>query len=299
MKQNKIGAIVVLYKPDINAIKVNLQLLAQQVEILLVVDNSSENNIRFIPTCENITYIPLMHNVGIAAAQNEGIRNLTKYDLDYVLFSDQDSTPESDTAEKLLLAFRLIKNLGIKVAATGTTSINVTTGNPYPPKTPEGEYFRLNGYDNVMHAKQCDAIPSSISLLELEVIKEIGGFDESLFIDGVDYEWCWRAAMKGYHVYCVKEAPIKHMLGEGDHVLHGRHIAISSPFRCYYQYRNYLWLLNRDYVPTWWKRKHLFKYMVKFFYYPLFSKPHLPYITNMLKGISDGILKTNIPNFEL
>ena len=71
---------------------------------------------------------------------------------------------------------------------------------------------------------------SSISLIPCKVFNIVGGFDESLFIDGVDNEWCWRAWHKcGLRSFIVEDAEIGHMLGEGDRFffLKKRH---RSPF---------------------------------------------------------------------
>lgn len=67
-------------------------------------------------------------------------------------------------------------------------------------------------------------------------------FDEKLFIDGVDNEWCWRAATKGYRFYIAENARIRHMLGKESRKIGNKDISISSEFRIYYQFRNYIWL---------------------------------------------------------
>ena len=74
---------------------------------------------------------------------------------------------------------------------------------------------------------------SSISLIPCKVFNIVGGFDESLFIDGVDNEWCWRAWHKcGLRSFIVEDAEIGHMLGEGDRFFFLKKVAIASPFRC-------------------------------------------------------------------
>jgi rhamnosyltransferase len=129
---------------------------------------------------------------------------------------------------------------------------------------------------------------------------DVGGFDESLFIDGVDHEWCWRAWHKSqWRSFVVEDAKINHQLGEGDKKVASRSIAIASPFRMYYQFRNYLWLCRRDYVPGYWKKKNGVKYLVKLFYFPICIAPRAMYLKHIIHGVIRGLnpVKSNWPIF--
>ena len=123
---------------------------------------------------------------------------------------------------------------------------------------------------------------------------------ESLFIDDVDNEWCWRAWHKcGLRSFIVEDAEIGHMLGEGDRFFFLKKVAIASPFRVYYQFRNYLWLCRRDYVPRYWKRKNGMKYFVKLFYFPICVAPRTMYLRRIVRGVITGLnpVKPNWPIF--
>ena len=37
-----------------------------------------------------------------------------------------------------------------------------------------------------------------VNIINNNIILDVGLMDESLFIDWVDFEWCWRAKSKGY-----------------------------------------------------------------------------------------------------
>ena len=98
--------------------------------------------------------------------------------------------------------------------------------------------------------------------------------------------------------FIVENATIIHHLGEGDHKIANRNVAISSTFRIYFQFRNYLWLCRRNYVPHWWKRTNLLKYAVKMVYYPLFVSPRTAFVKGIFKGILDGAIKNVKPKYE-
>ena len=81
------------------------------------------------------------------------------------------------------------------------------------------------------------------------------------------------------------------MLGKESRKIGNKDISISSEFRIYYQFRNYIWLFRRSYVPFWWKFRHFFKYAVKAVYFPLFVKPRIVYAKQIARGIKDGLIK--------
>ena len=287
-----IGAIVVLYNPDFDVTSKALESLMRQVDRVCVVDNSLSEHSEELKKYINIEYISLEKNVGIAAAQNIAITYFIRQKYDFVVFSDQDSIAPIGVVDKLYNAYMTLQSHGYKVGVVGTRAINRQTGKPYSPKSKE--FASISGcsigYDSDL--TEVYSVISSISLISTISFVELGGFDESLFIDGVDHEWCWRA---WHHAqlrsFIVEDALISHQLGEGDKKFASKEIAIASPFRVYYQFRNYLWLCRRDYVPSFWKKKHLLKYMVKFLYFPLCVPPRMKYAKNILKGIYDGLFK--------
>lgn len=290
-KTYKIGAVIVLYNPDIEGLNQSIAKLLPQLDSIILIDNSSVDNSSLFLGREKIVYKPLLDNVGIAKAQNIGTGLLAAEDFDFVLFSDQDSLVSDDVVEKLCNAYvTLVKN-GYLVGAIGTKAINKSSGIPYPPKSKTINSFSLvSDKGDSVKLTECYSIRSSVSLISIETINNVGGFDENLFIDGVDHEWCWRAwHFNGLRSFVVENALLYHQLGEGDRTIAGKEIAISSSKRLYYQYRNYLWLCRRKYVPRYWKKKNGVKYMVKALYYPLFISPRYKNLVNIWKGIYDGL----------
>ena len=287
-----IGAIIILYNPDIKQTIHSIEILLPQVDKIYLIDNSYDSNQEYFPQNDKIAYIPLLKNTGIAAAQNIGIKHIIKDKCDFALFSDQDSVAESDTVEKLLDTYLFLKSEGIKVGGVGTRAINKETGMPYPSKSKEYEKVEIKtDIQGKATATRCSYIRSSISLIESKIFDETGNFDEKLFIDGVDNEWCWRAASFGYLFYIAENAQIRHMLGKESRKIVNKNISISSEFRIYYQFRNYIWLSRRSYVPYWWKFRHFLKYAVKTVYFPLFVKPRMVYARQIIRGIKDGLTK--------
>lgn len=285
-----VGAILVLYNPDIVLLKEVLNKLIPQVDKVCIIDNSFINHSKVLIRMPKLYYIPLLKNMGIATAQNIGINYFLKINCEYVVFLDQDSILSEGVILKLSKAYTSLVNCGYKVAAVGTRAINRQTNKKYRPKSKEFRTIKGKNINYTSNLTECYSLISSVSMIPLINFKIIGGMDESLFIDGVDHEWCWRAWHTArLRCFIVENALIYHQLGEGDKKILNKEIAVPSAFRLYYQFRNYLWLCKRDYVPLFWKTKHFFKYMIKLFYFSFFISSRGKCIMNICRGIYDGL----------
>ena len=74
-----------------------------------------------------------------------------------------------------------------------------------------------------------------------DICKACGGWDEILFIDGVDYEICYRMKKRGYEVIRIHQKGLLHEMSESRRVkFFGKQDLITnhSAFRHYYMVRN-------------------------------------------------------------
>ena len=279
-----ICAIIVLYEPEIDQLKINLGQLRNQVDAIILVDNSKFSNfenLKFLSE-ERSVYLFLGENLGIAKAQNIGIAKAKDLKFEYVLLLDQDSKPSYDLVKNLYSDYNQIVNYGISLAVLGSSAVNSYSNKPYEPRFRKFNSYSFN--ENILIVSQ---VISSGSLIAIKDFYIVGEFKEELFIDGVDHEWCWRAISLGMKCALSKNAILEHSLGEGDRLFLGFRIAISSTFRIYYQYRNYVYLCKFSYVPNYWKVVNFVKYFVKIFYYPIMISPK--YIPQIIKGIKEGV----------
>ena len=122
-----------------------------------------------------------------------------------------------------------------------------------------------------------------------EAIEKVGVNNSRMFIDYVDFDWCWRANAMGYEYGTTKALSINHKVGRGELHFGKINVSISAPFRYYYQYRNYQWLLRRSYVPGDWKLRMGIKQALRFCYFPFLVKDGCKCWKYMAKGIWDGV----------
>jgi len=256
-----------------------------QVTTIFIADNSTiELNImNSYSQHDNIIYNKMDGNVGIAKAQNQGIKYFLRKQYDYILFMDQDSICPFNLVNSLIKDFHYLQSRNVNVGGIGPRSFNRQTGKEYKGKIDTG-----NRYDKYL--TEVSSLISSGSLIPAKLFNEVGLMEEKLFIDAVDNEWCWRARKRQNLKFFISERiKLSHQLGEGDKKFVNINVAIATPFRTYYQYRNYFILLRRSYVPIYWKISIGIKYFFKYFYYPLLVYPRWKYFEKINKGIFHGI----------
>lgn len=285
----KVCAVMVCFYPNIEELSNNINSIVGQVDKLIVVDNSEQPvNNNFLSEkhqVSKIEWVSLKENLGIGAAHNVGIKMAIDQNFDGILLLDQDSNPPDNLVNALVEGIMYLKKQGIKIACLGPDIFNKNTNETYKPLVNKGIELNKDFVEK-------DVLISSGKLIVADAVKDIGMMDESLFIDLVDFEWCWRAKKYGYRVFSSKRARMGHMVGQKNvKILKLYNLLIPSPIRHYYQFRNTLFLLKRDYVPTYWKFKALVERSAEFFLYPLFISPRLQRTRYIVRGIVDGISK--------
>lgn len=238
MSNKKVGIISVLYKQDYIHIETNSN------DVLIVIDNTPNQDLKIIS--DKIIYLPLKENLGIAEAQNRGIEIALNNKCTHVIFLDQDSIIPINYFKKMVDEYDRISRLIPNLFLLGPTVFNEREGR---------EYKSTIHSNNVTEFNFCPRreIISSGSCVSAEKINRVGFLDKELFIDYVDFDWCWRGNAMGLQSGITPSITIKHFVGEQEYRFLKQLIIISSPIRYFYQTRNYLWLLRRKYVPSSWK----------------------------------------------
>ena len=275
-------AIVVTYEPEPDALKALLGSVISQVDAVVVVDNGSKEDVaQWIRgwVGDAAVYLPLYRNLGIATAQNEGIKWAKAQGASHVLFFDQDSRPSPDMVQRLLDASTAKASQGCLVAAVGPRYIDGRQHNPPP-------FIRICGlrlqrldcaYEDVVAV---DYLISSGSLISMATLEVVGGMAGPFFIDYVDIEWGLRAGQLGFESFGVCSATMGHTLGENPVLFLGRLAPVHSPVRHYYYFRNAVYMYCWMRLPRNWKIVDGYRLVLKFFFYALITKPrsqHLSY----------------------
>ena len=248
----------------------------------VIVDNSSHHNFKD-QQIGKMTYIPLLKNTGIAHAQNVAIKYIVEnIQSKYIMFFDQDSRFQDSFPIRMREEYESIKRNVANLGLLGPVIINKETGDSYK------SVFHPDQKSNNGFLPKREII-SSGNIMELNVLSDVGLMLDSMFIDFVDFEWCWRAHTKGYVCGITPHISIAHTIGQKEMHIGKYVIGISAPFRYFYLYRNYLVLARRGYVPVQWKISYGVKFFARFFYFPFVVENGRECWKYMWRGIKDGI----------
>jgi len=292
-------AVVVSYHPDFNVIRNLLYVLLPCVGKVCIVDNGSGQSfvsqLSEIINSHNIELISLPCNYGIASAQNIGIKSGAEQGYKYVLLLDQDSLPETNMVRSLLRAHLSLISNGIHTAAVGPVLVDRRTG-----VLGGGVLLQAGRLNRVMNNEtktadlvELDFIISSGTLIPLHILTELGGMNESFFIDHVDTEWCLRARMRGWKIFGVHSAKLGHTLG--DNIIRiwffrWREVAIHSPLRNYYMTRNAVLMLRFTHMTLSWRIAILTRAFASIFFFGTVLPLRRQRIMMMAKGFWHGII---------
>lgn len=288
-----VTAVIVSYHPDFDKLVGLLKALTPQVQGIVVVDNgSSEAVVAWLySVCLPISLkvIPLGENLGIARAQNEGIRAARESGASHVILFDQDSAPAPDMVALLLDATQHLAAQGVKVAGVGPNYLDSRQGNPPP-------FIKVSGLRVQRQLCTCpdavidvDYLIASGCLISIATLDEVGGMREDLFIDYVDIEWGLRAKGQGFQSFGVCGAMMAHDLGDEPIAFLGKRYPLHSPLRHYYHFRNAVWMYRQDWVPVQWRLADGWRLLLKFGFYTLFARPRPQHMKMMVKGVVHGL----------
>jgi len=300
-----ICGVVVAFYPDEKKIQALLDVLAQQVQLLYVADNSDMD----CSPLSLVATIPLHYqffgeNRGVAAAHNAGIAFARTKGCTHVLLMDQDSLPHADMVHRLVQAERKLCGQGKKVAAVGPLCFHPQR-HYYEPflQCRAGRVTTLRCVPDQASLLPVAHLISSGSLISIHLLDSVGDMEESLFIDYIDIEWAFRASAKGYACYAVCGAVLEHYLGGVEKKGIGgmsRTFSSYGATRLYYQFRNLVSLAKRGYVPRTWLVYHVMRYMApRFLAHTLFLPPRLQHLHMIIRGIMDGMRGKTGPLFQI
>lgn len=298
--EGRVMAVAVTYQPDLALFRRAVRACRNQVAHFFVIDNGSaeqcQSALATICKDDACCFVPLLVNLGIAAAQNQGISMARHAGATHVLLLDQDSVAAPDMVLRLLSAINGATHMGRRIAAVGPRLVDRRSGASTP-------FIRI-GLLRVKRlacsqmpgvALETDFLVASGALIPVTVLDEIGLMEEGLFIDNVDLEWSFRARHRGFVLLGACDAVLSHSVG--DQVLHvaGRALYRHSPLRQYYIMRNRILLYRRSYSPWGWIIQDFLRMLVKVVLFGLVFSPRFKNLSMMARGVLDGFLGRSGP----
>lgn len=296
----QLAALTVTYHPD-------LSLLARQISALpnycwlFVVDNSATPG-KFAELQATLADRPRSflicneRNLGLATAINQAAEQAAEHigDQGYLLLMDQDSVPQPGAVEDLLKAYLDLQGSDDRIACVGPRLDDIATGLQHGFHRIQGwRWARVFPVRGDRRPIECANLNGSGTLVGAALFAELGGLDDSFFIDHVDTEWAFRVQARGYKLYGIPWVAFDHGMGEYGlrFWLFGWRVwPQRAPQRHYFLFRNALRLMRRGYVPPVWKGWAVVKLLLTFFIHTLFDRLRGAQVRRMLGGAWDGLI---------
>ena len=217
--KNSISAIIVTFYPDDRFFEM-LRSIDNQVDNIWIVDNGSSGQIRTkledlgSNANNSFNFILNDENLGLAAAQNQGIREAINQGSKWILLLDQDSIPAGNMIDKMMVAVEGYQDNNYLGMITPRHEND--DGEPSIPSYSVKHSFRLHRY--FMKVDEVDDTlafgMASGSFIPSAVLQEVGLMRDDFWIDYIDYDFSFRLRKLGYKIIGVGAASLKHRLGE-------------------------------------------------------------------------------------
>ena len=192
-----IWAGIVSYNPEIDRLRENVAAIAPQVDRLLIFDNGSENveevEVAFGSFAE---IIRSPENLGMAKALNRLCAAAEQGEATDIVLLDQDSVASCDLVA--VEASHRSEDVGLVCALT-------------IDRNHKGQEFNRSLIFDIKRPI------TSGSMINIAAWKGVGGYDERLFVDWVDDEFCDNLRTHGYRLIRTNGTSILHELGHQEY----------------------------------------------------------------------------------
>lgn len=229
-----VAAVVVAYEPT-EAICTNIMSYYNELDEIIIYDNSA-NRTEFLEQWVNehakARYVyGKGDNKGISGAINRAGEIARSQGYRWMYSFDQDDQAGEGMIREMrrFVCSKACREMTRPVALV-SPSVNMFDHRDYmPEELPYMNYIARS--------------PQSGTLINLEILAELGGMDEEFMLDWADTEYCTRCVVAGYRIVRLTGVSLLHQLQE-EHVTkmikNGRVIYVNkySPFRYYLHYRN-------------------------------------------------------------
>lgn len=226
-----IAAVVILYNTNNNIVN-NISSYIDFVDKIYLIDNSDFSNSNLFEDYQfngKLHYHSNNGNLGIATALNIGCELALKNGFKWVLTMDQDSkfAKLSEAAKNQIL-----------------NCTDNTIALFYPNYEIEGVlYDKYIREDN-----EPIVVMTSGNFINLDIYAKLKGFEDKLFIDYVDVDYCLKVRGAGYKIANLSDLILIHELGFSKHIsiLNMKMIVTNhSKLRRYYITRNRLFVRKK------------------------------------------------------
>lgn len=283
-------AIIVSYHPTDELIE-NVAALINQVDEIVIVDNGSGdktkqllNHLEKQYSKLNVVFLP--ENLGIAAALNIGVKKAKATGYEWVITFDQDSQVTPFMIETMLRAYEDYPNKDI------VASLSPRYKNKESNKTSSSK-FTFDSDNSLLYTETLEVMTSG-NLFKSSMFDTVGYFDEVLFIDYVDVDFCLQCRNQGLKILEINAAVLLHGIGfptRHKFLWKNPEASNHSPLRRYYIARNSIYLYKKFiFKQPKWIVRNTYRLLKNFAIVMLFETNRKRKLIATVQGFLDGLL---------
>ncbi len=263
---------IVTFNPEIERLKSNINSIISQVSFLIICDNGSDNIDLITEAIRDFDHIILIksnENRGIAFALNKIFEYaIQEIAANWVLTLDQDSVCPPNIID--VYANYCNDSIGIICPVFRDPSVSYGT-----------EAFETK----VRSINHCI---TSGSLTNVNAWKSVSGFDDFMFIDFVDFDFCHRIKQNRFQILQTGDVVLNHTIGKSQvKRFLGKQFVITnhSNMRKYYMMRNYIYYRHKNGITDAAQKKAMISKVIKTI---AFEKGKCGSISSFWRGWLDG-----------
>jgi rhamnosyltransferase len=283
-----ICAVVISYYPAEQIVE-NVVALLDQVDEVVIVDNGSGSATKkLLGRLGNYSKVRVIYNqknLGIAAALNIGVKHAKEVGYEWIATFDQDSKVTSNMISAMLQAYEAYPEKE-KIASLSPRYCDSASG-----RVGSSSNQHLNNH--VLPYEEVLIVITSGNMVQSSVFDTVGYFNETLFIDHVDTEFCLRCATHKYKILEASDAVLEHSLGTPtQHKLLWKTPITSnhSALRRYYNARNGIYIYKKFvFAQPAWVFNHAYIYLKTIIVLTLFENHRGEKLLAICRGIFHGL----------
>lgn len=192
---------IVSFNPDDGRLRQNISSVVGQVSEVIVFDNGSSNVESVLSVAasnDRVSVLPSKDNLGMAFALNALAEEAISRNYSCILFLDQDSVAGPGMVESQIEL--MSEDVGIVCPCVVDRNA-------------------LEAEDWFQSQEETNFTITSGSLVNLSAYEAIGGYDERLFVDWVDFDFCHNLRLHDYRIVRAGKAELVHELGRKEYAL--------------------------------------------------------------------------------
>lgn len=244
-QRSAVRAVIVTFNPDVDRLAQVVASLGPQVQSIVIVDNGSANVDVVSSLCDDradVDLLALGENRGVGAALNIGVQTSLLAQPEWILTMDQDTIVFEGGVDSILASFD-----SVAPQHHDRVGILALRARPQPSSIWLTRYAdRLLVINRLGAFEERRGAITSGNLIRADVARRVA-FDERLFIDQVDFEFCFAVRRLGYHVLSHDRISMDHVLGGRYHDTAKQH-PYENAQRVYYIARNSTFLVLRRHI---------------------------------------------------